>query len=139
MYLIGDIGNTEIKICLVNLRYKIVKKIILKTELISKIYLDKKLKFIIKKQLENYIYNILSTLAVISVYFDLEKLDKFFFNDYKFPEGRGDIKLINLKTKDEECDLNYTPNNAVNKDMNIAMSNSFGFGGHNGVLVFSKT
>ena len=46
---------------------------------------------------------------------------------------------INLKTKDEECDLNYTPNNAVNKDMNIAMSNSFGFGGHNGVLVFSKT
>jgi len=46
---------------------------------------------------------------------------------------------INLNTKDEECDLNYTPNNAVNKDMNIAMSNSFGFGGHNGVLVFSKT
>ena len=46
---------------------------------------------------------------------------------------------INLNNKDEECDLNYTPNNAVNKDMNIAMSNSFGFGGHNGVLVFSKT
>ncbi len=46
---------------------------------------------------------------------------------------------INLNNKDQECDLNYTPNNAVNKDMNIAMSNSFGFGGHNGVLVFSKT
>ena len=46
---------------------------------------------------------------------------------------------INLNIKDEECDLNYTPNNAINKDMNIAMSNSFGFGGHNGVLVFSKT
>ena len=46
---------------------------------------------------------------------------------------------INLNNKDEECDLNYTPNNAVNKDMNIAMSNSFGFGGHDGVLVFSKT
>ena len=46
---------------------------------------------------------------------------------------------INLNDKDEECDLNYTPNNSVNKDMNIAMSNSFGFGGHNGVLVFSKT
>jgi 3-oxoacyl-[acyl-carrier-protein] synthase II len=45
---------------------------------------------------------------------------------------------INLNNKDEECDLNYSPNNAVNKDMNIAMSNSFGFGGHNGVLVFSK-
>ena len=40
---------------------------------------EKKLKFLIKKNLENYIYNILSTLAVISIYFDLEKLDKFFF------------------------------------------------------------
>ncbi len=46
---------------------------------------------------------------------------------------------INLNNKDKECDLNYTPNKAINKDINIAMSNSFGFGGHNGVLVFSKT
>ena len=44
--------------------------------------------------MKNYIYNILSTLAVISIYFDLEKLDKFFFNDYKFPEGRGDLNII---------------------------------------------
>ncbi len=62
-------------------------------------YNKKKLKFILKKKLENYIYNILSTLAVISVYFDLEKLDKFFFNDYQFPEGRGDFKLVKLKKK----------------------------------------
>ncbi len=60
---------------------------------------EKKLKFIIKKNLENYIYNILSTLAVISVYFDLEKLDKLFFNDFQFPEGRGDLNLIRLKEK----------------------------------------
>ena len=60
---------------------------------------EKKLKFIIKKNLENYIYNILSTLAVISVYFDLDKLDKFFFNDYQFPEGRGDLNIIKLKEK----------------------------------------
>ncbi len=46
---------------------------------------------------------------------------------------------INLNNKDKECDLNYTPNKAINKDINVAMSNSFGFGGHNGVLVFSKT
>ncbi len=59
----------------------------------------KKLKFVIKKNLENYIYNILSTLAVISVYFDLEKLDKSFFNDYRFPEGRGDLNIIKLKRK----------------------------------------
>ena len=60
---------------------------------------EKSLKFIIKKNLENYIYNILSTLAVISIYFNLEKLDKFFFNDYKFPEGRGDFSIIKLKEK----------------------------------------
>ena len=58
-----------------------------------------KLKFVIKKNLENYIYNILSTLAVISIYFDLKKLDKFFFNDYQFPEGRGDLNIIKLKEK----------------------------------------
>ncbi len=62
-------------------------------------YNNSKLIFSIKKNLENYIYNILSTLAVISVFFDLHELNKFFFNDYKFPEGRGDIKLINLKGK----------------------------------------
>ncbi len=62
-------------------------------------YNNSKLIFSIKKNLENYIYNILSTLAVISVFFDLHQLNKFFFNDYKFPEGRGDTKLINLKGK----------------------------------------
>ena len=46
---------------------------------------------------------------------------------------------INLNTPDEECDLNYTPNNAVDLDINTAMSNSFGFGGHNAVLVFKKS
>ncbi len=60
---------------------------------------EKILKFIIKKNLENYIYNILSTLAVISLYVDLVKLDKLFFNDYQFPEGRGDLSIIKLKEK----------------------------------------
>jgi 3-oxoacyl-[acyl-carrier-protein] synthase II len=45
---------------------------------------------------------------------------------------------INLVNKDEDCDLNYTPNKSINKEVSISMSNSFGFGGHNGVLVFSK-
>ena len=45
---------------------------------------------------------------------------------------------INLNNHDEDCDLNYTPNVALEKDLSIAMSNSFGFGGHNGVLVFKK-
>ena len=46
---------------------------------------------------------------------------------------------INLNNPDEECDLNYTPNTAIEKELSAAMSNSFGFGGHNGVLVFKKS
>ncbi|MEC7819823.1 MAG: beta-ketoacyl-ACP synthase II, partial [Actinomycetota bacterium] len=43
---------------------------------------------------------------------------------------------INLDSPDEECDLNYTPNNSIEKDISYAMTNSFGFGGHNAVLIF---
>tara|TARA_Y100001970_G_scaffold294019_1_gene445918 strand:- start:16106 stop:18952 length:2847 start_codon:yes stop_codon:yes gene_type:complete len=57
------------------------------------------LKFSINKNHENYIYNILSTLGVISIYFDLEKLDKFFFNSFKSPEGRGDLNILKIKEK----------------------------------------
>ena len=46
---------------------------------------------------------------------------------------------INLNNPDTECDLNYTPNIAIEKKLFTAMSNSFGFGGHNGALVFKKT
>jgi len=45
---------------------------------------------------------------------------------------------INYEEKDPECDLNYVPNKAVKKDVNIALKNSFGFGGHNISLVFRK-
>jgi len=45
---------------------------------------------------------------------------------------------INLDNNDPDCDLNYTPNTPKDKTVNIAMTNSFGFGGHNGVLVFSS-
>ncbi len=45
---------------------------------------------------------------------------------------------INLDTPDPECDLNYTPNRAVQKDVRVALSNSFGFGGHNVCLAFKK-
>ena len=44
---------------------------------------------------------------------------------------------INLQGADPDCDLNYTPNESVNKKVSVAMSNSFGFGGHNSVLVFT--
>lgn len=45
---------------------------------------------------------------------------------------------MNYETADPECDLNYTPNKAIARDINVAISNSFGFGGHNGVLVLKK-
>ncbi len=38
---------------------------------------------------------------------------------------------INYEHKDESCDLNYVPNKAIEKQVNVALSNSFGFGGHN--------
>ena len=43
---------------------------------------------------------------------------------------------INLANPDPRCDLNYTPNVAVQKKVTFAMSNSFGFGGTNGSLIF---
>lgn len=45
---------------------------------------------------------------------------------------------INYKVKDEECDLNIVANKCVNMDINIAMSNSLGFGGHNASIVIKK-
>jgi 3-oxoacyl-[acyl-carrier-protein] synthase II len=45
---------------------------------------------------------------------------------------------INYEDPDPECDLNYTPNIAVKRKVRYAMSNSFGFGGHNASLVAGK-
>jgi 3-oxoacyl-[acyl-carrier-protein] synthase II len=42
---------------------------------------------------------------------------------------------INLENPDPECDLDYTPNNAREKKVRVAVNNSFGFGGHNATLV----
>lgn len=45
---------------------------------------------------------------------------------------------INLENPSDNCDLDYVPNTARETDVNIAISNSFGFGGTNGSLVFRK-
>lgn len=45
---------------------------------------------------------------------------------------------INLDDIDPECDLDYTPNHPVSAELTIAISDSLGFGGHNGCLAFRK-
>ena len=45
---------------------------------------------------------------------------------------------INLDNPDPDCDLDYTPNEPRQRELNIAMSNSFGFGGHNASIIVGR-
>jgi 3-oxoacyl-[acyl-carrier-protein] synthase II len=45
---------------------------------------------------------------------------------------------INLHNQDPECDLSYTPNEAVKADVDVVLSNSFGFGGHNACIMLRR-
>ena len=45
---------------------------------------------------------------------------------------------IHLNTPDPECDLDYVPNQARQREVEVALSNAFGFGGHNAVLAFRR-
>jgi len=85
MYLIGDIGNTDIKICLFNNNLKLVKKVRLKTFLLNKNYLSKNLKFI-----KNYKSKIIKVLisSVVPVAYKHIKM---------FIEQSIKIKCIELK------------------------------------------
>ena len=45
---------------------------------------------------------------------------------------------INYETPDPECDLNYVPNQALQQEVKVAITNSFGFGGHNATVLLKK-
>ena len=45
---------------------------------------------------------------------------------------------INYKVPDEECDLNIVPNEGIKQKVNITISNSLGFGGHNSTIILKK-
>ena len=76
MYLIGDIGNTEIKICLFNSKLKMSKKIVLKTNLIDKKYLSKKLKFLssYRNKIEKIIFSSVVPAAFSTIKSFLKKI-----------------------------------------------------------------
>ena len=45
---------------------------------------------------------------------------------------------VGLKNPDDECDLNYVPGQGLHCEVEVAMSNSLGFGGHNATLLVRK-
>jgi 3-oxoacyl-[acyl-carrier-protein] synthase II len=46
---------------------------------------------------------------------------------------------INVDNQDPECDIFVVPNQKVKRDLNVVMSNAFGFGGHNSSIIFAKS
>ena len=81
-----------------NIKLKKIKKIKKKNYIFIN-FENKELKFLINKKLENFNYNLLACLAVISNYFDLDILDEKFFYNYDVAEGRGDQNFVKLKNK----------------------------------------
>ncbi|MDB3886439.1 UDP-N-acetylmuramoyl-tripeptide--D-alanyl-D-alanine ligase [Candidatus Pelagibacter sp.] len=55
--------------------------------------------FLIKNDFQNNILNILATLAIMSIYIDIARIDKNIFNNFKTPNGRGDISKIKINKK----------------------------------------
>ena len=88
MYLIGDIGNTETKICLLNLNSKIINRLYIKSNLVNKKYLSKKLKYLKKYKLNKILFS-----SVVPNKFKIIKN----FIEKKTGKKCYEIKQINLK------------------------------------------
>ena len=67
--------------------------------------------FLINNDFQSNIYNILAALAILSIYFDISKLNKNIFFKFKAPQGRGDISKIKIfKKKISLIDESYNSN-----------------------------
>ena len=69
-----------------------------KSIIILKVY-NQNISLQIQKKMEPYIDNLLASVAIISNYFEIKKLNKNIFNNFILPKGRGDIKKIKVKNK----------------------------------------
>ena len=101
MYLIGDIGNTEVKICIFNKNQKLLKKIILKSSLITNKYLHKRLIFLKSKKynLQNAIFCSVVPKCYDKIRFFLQK--KLSTNCTELKELKLD-KLIKIKVNKKQ-------------------------------------
>ena len=115
MYLLGDIGNTETKIILYNLRFKKIKKIYLKTKDINKNFLSNKLNFLKR---ENSLKKIIFTSVVPNVYKICKSVLK----------KKTKLKLIELK----ELDISNLIRVKVNKKQigSDRLANALGVANH---------
>ena len=76
-------------------------------------------------------FGLLGLLIGFILNFQTSSTIKSIINSYITP-------TINYKTEDPECDLDYTTKSETKKNINHAISNNFGFGGHNASIVISK-
>ena len=89
MYIIGDIGNTEVKICLFTKNNKLIKKLILKTSSINNKYLKKKFySFLKRKSINNIVFSIVVPSVHITIKLFLKK---------KLNIKSIEVKELNLK------------------------------------------
>ena len=115
MYILGDIGNTDIKICVYNTKFKLLKKKIFQNRLNNDINLNKNLSFIVKnkKKIKKILFSSVTPLSFL-------KIKKFFFKNTKIKTVEvKDIKfsnLINIKINQKQVGSDRIANAIAIKD-----------------------
>ena len=115
MYILGDIGNTDIKICVYNTKFKLLKKKIFQNRLNNDINLNKNLSFIVKnkKKIKKILFSSVTPVSFL-------KIKKFFFKNTKIKTVEvKDIKfsnLINIKINQKQVGSDRIANAIAIKD-----------------------